>query len=167
MLAPEIATRADNVAGVVMLAPPARAPWDIVLSQMRFLGAPPKTLAAIERTVMRIKLGEGDGTTLLGIPFAYWRDWADHDGRDVARTFDRPILLLHGDRDYQVVDEDLALWTNALRGVATATVRSLRGLNHGLMRDSGPVGPMQYRRLVHVDANVISMLARFVTATAP
>jgi len=47
LLAPEIGIRSAPVAGIALLAPPGRPPWDIVLSQMRYLGASPKEIAAM------------------------------------------------------------------------------------------------------------------------
>jgi pimeloyl-ACP methyl ester carboxylesterase len=52
LLAPEIADRAGGVAGVVLLAPPGRSPWDILRAQMRYLHAPRETRASIERAMI-------------------------------------------------------------------------------------------------------------------
>lgn len=167
MLAPEIAQRAGSVAGAVLLAPPARAPWDIVVSQMRYLGAPRETIAAVERTIVRINLGDGDGTTILGVPFAYWRDWANHNGIAAARTLARPLLILHGDRDYQVLDEDLRLWKAGLVDTPRATIKTLPGLNHVFVKGSGPsAGPNEYLRPNHVDASVIEQIKAFVLTSS-
>lgn len=137
-LAPEIAARAGNVAGLVLLAPPARAPWDIVLAQLRAEQAPSETIAAVERVIRRINTGKGPGTTILGRPFTYWHKWASHDGIAAARALARPILLLHGDRDVQVIEEDLAMWQCGLAGIANTTMFTLAGLDHLFTQSAAP-----------------------------
>jgi hypothetical protein len=160
LLAPEIAVRAGGVAGVVLLAPPARPPWDIVHAQMRYLRAPRETLIAVERAIIEINFG---GTPeLLGIPFAYWRDWASRDGIAMARTFGKPVLVLHGDRDYQVTREDLAIWKTGLAGAKLVTFATFSGDNHLFIRRTGTPGPGEYKVPGHLDDRVIDRLIAFV-----
>lgn len=162
MLAPEIAVRAGSVAGVVLLAPPARPPWDIVREQMRYLDAPRETRAELERTITLISMGAGEGTQLMGMPYAYWRDWANRDGIAMAKQFGRRVLVLHGDRDYQVTDEDFALWRRGLAGVKTAQVVSLTGDNHLFITGRGTPTPLEYKVPAHVDARVIAQLVAWL-----
>jgi uncharacterized protein len=162
-LAPEIAVRATGVAGIALLAPPGRPPWDIVSAQMRYLHAPREALVAVERAIIDIQFG---GTPdLLGIPFTYWRDWAARDGVAMARTFGRPVLVLHGDRDYQVTAEDFATWRTGLAG--RAELVTIRGANHLFIRGTGTPGPAEYKVPGHVDEGVVARLVAFVTRTPP
>ena len=159
-LAPEIAVRAGNVAGVVLLAPPGRPPWEILRAQMQYLRAPRATRAAIERAITEIDFG---GTTeLLGIPYAYWRDLASHDGVAMARAFGKPVLVLHGDRDYQVTAEDLAIWRAGLAGARHVEIATLSGDNHLFIRGTGAPGPAEYKLPGHVDDRVIDRVIAFV-----
>ncbi len=112
LLAPEVAARAGDVAGVVLLAPPGRSPWDIIRSQMRYLGAPRETRAALERAIIENDFGGASG--MLGMPHAYWQDLESHDGVAMAAALGKPVLGCHGDRDYQVTAEDLAIWRRGL-----------------------------------------------------
>jgi uncharacterized protein len=190
-LAPEIAARAGNVAGLVLLAPPARAPWDIVLEQLRAEHAPSETITAVERVIRRIDRGSGAGTSILGMPFTYWHDWASHDGLTAARTLARPILIVHGDRDNQVIDEDRAIWQCGLAGVANTTIITLAGLNHLFMQRAvvaapagaggttstapaksaaptrptaaaAPADAVHYTPTGHVDASVLELIGKFI-----
>jgi len=159
-LAPEIAVRAANVAGVVLLAPPGRPPWDILLTQMRYLRAPRATLVAIERAITEIHVG---GTTeLLGMPYAYWRDLANHDGVAAAIALGKPVLVLHGDRDYQVTNDDLAIWKQGLAGTRHAELATFSGNNHLFIRGTGMPGPAEYKLPGHVDDRVIDRVIAFI-----
>lgn len=163
LLAPEIAVRSAPVAGVALLAPPGRPPWEIVLAQMRYLGAPASEIEDAERKAALLAKGTLGTDTFAGAPQAYWRDWASRDGVAMARKLGRPVLLLHGDRDFQVGDEDVAVWKKGLEGVPRAEIVSLPGLNHLFLEGSGKPGLAEYETPGHVDARVIDALAAFIT----
>jgi pimeloyl-ACP methyl ester carboxylesterase len=159
-LAPEIAVRAGSVAGVVLLAPPGRPPWEILREQMRYLRAPRAIRAAIERAITEIHVG---GTTeLLGMPYAYWRDLASRDGVAMAIAFGKPVLVLHGDRDYQVTAEDIAIWKQGLAGTGRVELATFSGNNHLFIRGTGTPGPAEYKLPGHVDERVIERVISFV-----
>jgi pimeloyl-ACP methyl ester carboxylesterase len=166
-LAPEIAVRAGNVAGVALLAPPGRPPWDVVLSQMRFLGAPPDQIADIERKAALFRQGKGSDETLLGVSGSYWLDWGKRDGIGMAKKLGKPVLVLRGDRDFQVADEDLAAWRLGLEGQKGAAVQTVPNVNHLFIRGEGKPSPAEYEIPGHVDPSVIEMLRRFVAGAAP
>lgn len=159
LLAPEIAVRSAPVAGAILLAPPGRAPWDSVLAQMRYLEVPADKLAEVEKGVELLAAGQ----PLLGAPAAYWQDWAARDGVAMARKLQRPILILRGERDYQVTDEDLATWRNGLAGVANVELLTIPGLNHLFIHGTGKPGPAEYATPGHVDEGVLVKIASFVT----
>ena len=164
MLAPEIAVRSGVMAaGVVLIAPPGRAPWDIIREQMRYLRAPREVRANLEQTLVRMSLGGNEGT-IMGLPATYWRDWANRDGIAMARQL-RRVLVLHGDRDYQVTAEDFAIWRRGLAGVRGAELVSLPGDNHLLIRGTGQPTPLEYKVPGHLDerafARILAWLRRF------
>jgi uncharacterized protein len=164
LLAPEIAVRAGNVAGVVALAPPGRPPWDIVLAQMRYLEAPPDQIADIEKKAALLR--QGKPADLLGASGAYWLDWSRRDGVAMAKKLGRPVLALRGDRDFQVGAEDLATWRVGLQGQKGAIVQTLPHLNHLFIRGEGKPSPSEYENPDHVDPNVIEMIRKFVTTAS-
>lgn len=162
-LAPEIGTRAAPVAGVVLMAPPGRSPFDIILEQLRYLGTPEKDLAEVEQKINLIKTGKGDNETLLGASGAYWREWASRDEFAMAKKLGRPILILHGDRDFQVVEEDITAWRRALAGTPNVEIVSLPGLSHLFIKGEGKPSPSEYDIPGHVDAAVIDRLRGFIS----
>jgi dienelactone hydrolase len=163
LLAPEIAGRAGNVASAVLLAPPGRPLEDMVLSQMRYLGVDAKTIADAERQVSQLKAGTLGSERFLGAPPSYWADLAKRDGIATARKLGKPLLLMRGERDYQVLDEDLAAWRKGLEGMRSVEIATLPKLNHLFIEGSGKPGPAEYEHAGHVDVTVIDKIATFVS----
>lgn len=163
LLAPEIAVRAGGVAGVALLAPPGRPPWEIIRDQMRYLRAPRETLAAVERAVIDLQLGADTGR-LVGMPYSYWRDWATRDGVAMAKRFARRVLVLHGTRDYQVTSADFTTWETGLRGEKLASLVTLPDVNHMFVAGRGAPSPLEYKVPGHVDVRLIAHLVQFALA---
>lgn len=164
LLAPEIALRAGGVAGIALLSPPGRAPWEIVREQMRYLGAPRDVLVQTETAVIELNLGVEHGF-LAGMPYAYWRDWASRDGVAMVKRFARPTLVMHGTRDYQVSSDDFATWRDGLAGEPYVELVTLAGVNHLFIAGHGTPSPLEYRVESHVDARVVAKLTAFVSST--
>ncbi len=161
LLAPEIAVRASRVAGIALLSPPGRPPWEIVREQMRYLGAPRELLAEAETAVIELTLGVERGF-LVGMPYSYWRDWANRDGVAMVKRFARPTLVMHGTRDYQVTSQDFATWRDGLSKEPYAELVTVEGVNHLFIEGHGVPSPLEYKVENHVDARVLSKLRAFV-----
>jgi fermentation-respiration switch protein FrsA (DUF1100 family) len=56
------------------------------------------------------------------------------------------MLILHGERDYQVAQADLDGWRSALAGRSNATIKSYPSLNHLFMVGEGKATPAEYER---------------------
>jgi dienelactone hydrolase len=96
----------------------------------------------------------------FGVPAAYWLDLRGYDPAAAAAALDRPILLLHGGRDYQsTVAEDLARWRVALNGRAGVTIRVYEAANHLFTFGTGRPGPAEYEPAQHVDQHVVADIA--------
>jgi len=164
VLAPEIAKKAWPVAGIVLLAPSGRKLPQIIVQQTRFLGqASPAQLAELERQADELsahKMPPSD--TFLGAPASYFYDLDARDEVAIARSLDLPILILHGGRDYQVIDEDIRIWQNGLKGDAKVRVETFPSLNHLFIAGEGKPGPAEYDTPGHVDRAVIGTIASFI-----
>lgn len=165
LVAPEVAKRDGQTAGVAILAPPGRKPWELVLGQLQYLQLPPEQLQAVETEAKRLADGSmPDEEAFLGAPASYWRDWANHDGIRTARGLRVPLLILRGERDYQVTAEDTAAWQRGLRGRARVEIETVPALNHLFIAGEGPSTPAEYGEPGHVDLGVIERLTRFMGA---
>jgi len=190
MLAPRIAEASDGVAGLVILAGAARPLEDLILEQSTYLAGRDGTITAEEEAalanlatqVAAIRDPALDPATpadrLLGVPASYWLDLRGYDPPAVAAGLDLPMLVLQGERDYQVTMTDFALWSEALAGREDVTLRSFPGLNHLMMTGAGDgagaadagaaddagglSGPEESDVTGHVAPEVIDAIAGFV-----
>jgi dienelactone hydrolase len=161
-LAPEIATRA-HADGVVMLAPPGLPLPETIVRQFRYLQMPAAKIAATEQTarlIMSKSLAPGD--LFLGAPASYFYDLDSRDEVAFARKLGRPILILRGDRDYQVVGEDIAVWQAGLKGAPHVSIETVPGLNHLFIAGEGKPRPDEYATPGFVAPVVIARIAEFV-----
>ena len=98
----------------------------------------------------------------FGAPASYYYDLDARDEVAIARSLDLPILIIRGGRDYQVLDEDIRVWQNGLKGDAKVRVDTLPTLNHLFIAGTGKPGPAEYAAPGHVDVAVIGTIASFI-----
>jgi uncharacterized protein len=166
-LAPEIARRAAPIAGVVMLAPMGAASLlDTAIRQLRYLGVSPSMVADNEKIHQEVnsgKLPPDRMVPLLGVPVGYLTDLNRRDEIGIARRLGVPILIMRGDRDYQVVDQDIAAWRDGLKGTPNVTFREFPSLNHLFIAGTGLPTPVEYASAGHVDDPVVLAIADFIS----
>jgi pimeloyl-ACP methyl ester carboxylesterase len=174
-LAPRIAARDGNLAGVVMLAALARPVTDALLQQNRYLverdgtvtEAEQAQLAEVERLVERIRTGDipDDEVLFLGGD-EYWGTLQAYDPVATAQELSVPRLVLQGERDYQVtVEGDFSLWQEALGDQESVRFQRYEQLNHLFMPGEGPPGPEEYFQPNNAPERVVADIAAFVTDT--
>jgi dienelactone hydrolase len=161
LLAPEIAVR-SHAAGAVMLAPPGRPPWEIIVAQMKTMGAPASEMAEVERKGKAIAAGTLGDETLVGLPQSYWRDWAARDGVAMAKKMSGPILILRGDRDIQVEDADVEIYRKGLAGRPNVEIATVPKLSHFLIAGTGKMTATDIQIPGHVDQGLVVRVALFV-----
>jgi len=182
MLAPRIAAQDKRIAGLILLAPPARPLEDAIVDQMTYLAGIDGTFASDERAAIdavreqseRVHaLQEGDApaadTLPLNIPAAYWLDLRGYDPVAAALKLTVPMLVLHGARDYQVTAAEFARWQQAqwLPGSDASprvTVKQYPRLNHLFMAGDGPSIPTEYAQPGNVDPAVIADIGNWINA---
>jgi len=180
MLAPRIAERDPRIAGLILLAAPARPLEDIVPRQIRHLagleGANEaeiqSRLAPLEqqRAVVKVLDETIPGTTpmMLDLPASYWRSLAGIDPVASARALRQPLLVLQGGRDYQVTPaDDFARWQAAFDGDPRVRLRAFPELGHLFMPGGEPPGPKDYLVAGNVDPAVIAAIADWIGAVSP
>jgi len=161
-LAPEIATRA-HADGVVMLAPPGIPLPLTVVRQDRYLEISPAKVAETERTAHLIMAKSlPPDARFRGAPASYYYDLDSRNEVGFARKLDRPILILHGERDYQVVEDDIDVWRKGLVGRPNVTIEELARLNHLFIVGEGRPGLDEYSIPNHVAPEVIARMAKFI-----
>ncbi|TZF87405.1 alpha/beta hydrolase family protein, partial [Cognatilysobacter lacus] len=172
MLAPRIATRSGHVAGVVMLASPARRLLDLLPEQSRYLAGldgaiseqEKSALANLDTMIAGIRAGRplAASEAPLGLPAAYWRSIDSIDPVADARALKLPLLLLQGGRDFQVTGADWTLWQAALGHDPRATLRFYPDVNHLGIAGTGAPTLQDYQTAGHVDARIIGDIAAWI-----
>jgi uncharacterized protein len=175
-LAPRIAAEDAKLAGVIVMAANQRPLEDLMLDEVQTLvvigkdGKPTpavtgKDLEQAKAAVARIKnleQNDTDAPAILGLPAAYWLDLKGYDPAAEARKLSMPILILYGERDFQVPKVDFDLWKSGLAGRKNVTARSYPALNHAFVSGSGPSTEQEYRKPGHVAPEVVDDIAKFV-----
>jgi len=118
-----IATRDSLLAGAIMLAPPAKPPEEIMATQTEYqMRLKERSQVEIDSTVIQAlnvfsalrKDQEIDSHNFLGYPAGYWHDFLKRKPLLTVSKTRLPILILQGQRDYQVTVEDFNLWIKTL-----------------------------------------------------
>ena len=180
MLAPRIAQMCNNatdlhgpdasVAGLVMMAAPARNLLDLAVDQAQYLAnldgnADSDEMARIreiKEAAEKIKSGAvGDGEIVLGAYKAYWEDLLAYDQVKTAQGLSLPILILQGEQDYQVTMADVNIWKTALEGKPNVSIKVYPDVNHLFMSGSGK-GPSEYMERSNVSEEVVNDIAKWV-----
>jgi len=181
MLAPRIAQGDAQVAGLVILAGTTRPFEQVVVAQIKYLTSlngkitpeAQKQIDAAEQSAKEIEsptLAADAKLNVLGttIPGSYFLDLRGYHPAEVAAQLKIPMLILRGERDYQVTSEDFDGWKKALAGKPEVTLKVYPGLFHLFMPSSSPgtgLGtPADYQKPGHVTEPVIGDIASWVEA---
>jgi dienelactone hydrolase len=175
MMAPRIAAVSGHVAGLVLLAAPARPLLDIVVEQNRRLAVldDNKTSdaerAAVTALIEQVRVTRDPKTdpatrTVLGQPAGYWRSIDAVDAVAEAKSVALPMLVLQGTRDIQVVDADWGRWRGAFHADKRVTFKLYDGLNHLGMSGEGEGSLAEYNVPGHVDVRLVDDVAGWIKA---
>jgi uncharacterized protein len=174
--APLIAQRAPEVAGVILLAASAEPLGAALLRQVRYLATLPgqvgsqaaAELPQIEQVAAQIDgpdLAHENPATVIfgGVGPTYYLSLRHYNELATARSIPQPLLLLQGDRDYQVtVADDLDVWLKGLKGRRGVTTVQFPAADHLFIDGTGPSSPLDYEQADHVDPKVIATIASWV-----
>ena len=175
MMAPRIAAVSGHVAGLVLLAAPARSLLDIVIEQNRRLAVldDGKTSDAerdaITAIIQQVRITRDAATdpatkTVMGLPAGYWRSIDSVDPVAEARSVGLPMLVLQGARDIQVVDADWQGWRGAFHADPKVSFKLYETLNHLAMPGEGDGTLAEYQQPNHDDATLIDDVAAWIKA---
>ena len=102
---------------------------------------------------------------LKSLPAAYMADLNAYDPAAAARKLTLPMLILQGERDYQVSMKDFAGWKKALDGRQNVRLKSYPALNHLFIAGEGKSTPAEYQKPGHVAAEVIDDIAKWLSSS--
>jgi hypothetical protein len=165
-LMPRIAEADGKLAGMIIVNGNERPLEDLALDQAQYLGVTGPQLAVIQEQAAKIKkLTPADIETqpLLAMRGAYLLDLKGYDPAGQAKLLKVPMLILQGERDFQVNMKDFAAWKSGLQGMQGVTMKSYPALDHMLIEGTGKSMPADYRKPgEHVSLSVIDDVAKWV-----
>lgn len=152
MLAPEIAARDGNLAGIILLAAPARPLEVVLLDQLRYLSSlkegeseEESELELLKDQIHQISQQSIDPNEIVfGAPASYYYDLKKWDQLAFAQQLSIPMLILQGGRDYQVTMEDFQIWQEKLQNRDNVKFIDYPNLNHLFMAGEGMAIPGEY-----------------------
>lgn len=174
MCAPLIASKSKQVNGIVLLAGNARPLEDVVLEQYNYIFGldsidkdEKKQLEEITQQIKTLKDSKALKTAKaedlpLNLDSKYWQSLVKYNQVQVAKKVKQPILVLQGERDYQVTMTDFNLWKQNLSDKPKNQFISYQTLNHLFMKGEGKSTPSEYDKQGNVDFQIISDISNWV-----
>lgn len=174
-LVPRIAQRNMELAGFVIMAGTTRPLEDVIYEQFEYLlnlddqltDHDLEQLKQLRMQVQMVKSGDLTETTPsnllpLGLPAGYWMDIKNYDPARAAARMKRPILILQGERDYQVTMVDFNGWQESLLLHKNVKFKLFPSLNHLFMYGNGRSIPSEYKKPGHVHFSVIEEICDWI-----
>jgi hypothetical protein len=153
LLGPRIAAEDSSLAGLIVMAGSTRPLLESAREQLAYLSSlQPGTIDA-DAALQALR---------RAAPESYWKDLDSYDPVSTAAHLSMPILILHGDRDYQVTMTDLRGWRDGLDGRQNVTIKSYPTLNHLFMPGEGKSTPAEYERAGHIPEFVLDDITSWI-----
>lgn len=172
--APRIGLWSKDVAGLIMLGAPCRPLWQIIPLQYAYLKENSNQGITEEYVALQVAMSNkihnndySDTTSskeLMGLSAAYW----DYLKRyDILETLDRlslPVLIMQGERDYQVNLKELDCFKEILNRKSNVNSTVVKGANHLFQYGTGISTPEEYKKPGNVDPEVIKQISQWINA---
>ena len=154
MLSPRIGAEDQSLAGLIILAGSTRPLPEVAREQLEYIASVLPNSG--------IKPEEGLKMLMQAAPESYWKDLELYKPAQVAAKLKMPMLILQGERDYQVTKADLQGWRDALSARKDVTIKSYPALNHLFIAGEGKSTPSEYERPGHVADYVVEDIAGWI-----
>jgi dienelactone hydrolase len=167
LLAGRIANASGKIAGLVLLAAPARPILDLLAEQNRYMAGLDGSISTAEQaqldalTAAIATVRRDPDATLMNLPGRFWQQLEQVDPVADVRSTALPVLLLQGGRDFQVIDADWQRWNQGLQG-ERYQFRHYPALNHLGITGEGKSSLEEYSRPGHVEQVLIGDVARWI-----
>ncbi len=157
MLTPKIAGENSGVDGIIIMAGNARPLEQLILEQYHYLlsqdGLNESEQKFLDELHLQVDNLEGlhqnandtSGNLPLELPATYWRSLMEYNQVEEVQSIGQNILVLQGERDYQVTMDDFRLWQAALKENDKAIFKSYPKLNHLFLEGEGLSYPAEYQ----------------------
>ncbi len=169
---------ADNssIAGFIIFAGATRPLEDEWVRQYEYIYGlhghiTPKEQAEIDdykRQAARIKqlttpdVVRNNKELLLYIPPSYWLDLRGYFPPTAALKLKQPLLILQGERDYNVTMDAFRDWQHTLAKRADVSFKSYPKLDHLFLEGTGPASDADYARPRNIPKYVVDDIAAWI-----
>ena len=163
------------IAGFIIMAGATRPLEDITLEQIMYIYSLDDTnpeekeiqLEELKKQIIKVKDPELSLDTpakdlLFGISPKYWLDLRGYEPAETIKEVKQPILILQGERDYQVTMVDFQNWKDALSDRENVIFKSYLKLNHIFNTGEGQCTPSEYLVAGYVEKSVIDDIANWI-----
>lgn len=171
-MAPRVLKENPELEAAIMLAANARPLEDLVLEQTEYIMIETDTmnalkLALLEKSIKDVKKlknlkTEVEEPMLLGLSKEYWLSLNNYKLIKEAKALTKPVLVLQGERDYQVTTDDYDIWFENFGKSRNWHFILYPDLNHLFMSGTGKSLPKEYMSPNFVSEQVINDISRFV-----
>ncbi len=174
MLAPQLATLAPDLSGVILAAAPARKLTDIIIDQNKYFfelskdttTAGKKQMEEILSTVEKSKLTQlgnmKPDSIIIGLPASYWINLNNYDQIATAKKLNKRMFVVQGGNDFQVSQKDFNLWDAALNKKKNVSFKFYPELNHLLTVQTEKGTTAQYQTPANVSEKLIEDIALWI-----
>ncbi len=173
-LLPQIATGQKDLKGMIMMAGNARPLEDLIIEQVIYLVSQNGLTQEEEQKINEIKaqvdLVKSESLTQdtmreqlpLNIPASYWLYLKKYEPVKTLKKLKIPVLIMQGERDYQVTMTDFGIWKKELSRKKNVNFRSYEKLNHLFMEGEGKSKPEEYIIPSHIPHYVIQDITDWI-----
>ena len=173
-LLPIISNKSKQISKIILLAGNARPLLELIVEQYEYLYklTPTEELKQAKQLVKdQIAILNSKSFNLQtpkeNLPFNlsayYWKSVLDYNPLKEIQKVKIPILILQGERDYQVTMKDFEIWKQTLKYNKKTTFISYPKLNHLFITGESESDPKEYAVKGHVDLNVINDIEKFIS----
>jgi dienelactone hydrolase len=174
-VAPRIARADAGIAGLIIMAGVSGSIEDVLVPQFEYVFSvdgkitpeEQAQLDAIKRQVAKLKDPQTTDATPasempLGVAAHYWLDLRGYRAPIDARDLKQPMLIMQGERDYQVTMREFEGW-KILAARKNVQFKSYPKLNHLFIEGEGPKSvPAEYAKSGNVAQYVIDDIAAWI-----
>jgi dienelactone hydrolase len=174
MVAPQIAQENKDLKGIVLLAANARPLQDLLLEQTRYVlsldSLTDIEIKQIEMLEKQVKNSESSSLSYntpskelpMNIPAGYWISLNKYHQLETAAKIKQRILILQGERDYQVTMVDFNLWKTNLSANKNVDFKLYPKLNHLFIEGNNKSAPKEYEQPGNVAPYVIDDISQWI-----
>jgi fermentation-respiration switch protein FrsA (DUF1100 family) len=99
--------------------------------------------------------------SIFGAPPSYWLDLRGYDPPRAARSLKHPLLIIQGERDFNVTMDDFRRW-QTLAGRKEIEFKSYPKLDHLFLEGEGPASGADYEKPRNIPKYVIDDIAAWI-----